>query len=152
MHCRCSDCHGLTEKNLKGFTRGSASLTDFLLKQQLHNKQIEGWRHCERYWEELGTTSPDEVNVIECDDTSAVYFPHFTQRPFKESATLQGVGFVPWMVEDLSRGRRTYVYSRKGRWTKGQNRYCTQMLRVIQGYEQFSCFYITSCIMSSFVG
>jgi hypothetical protein len=134
MHCRCRECHGLKERALKGFVAGSEVLQDFVLRKQLHDVQIDGWRSCEDYWCILAQHSPAEVNCVMADDTGACSFPHFTQRPFKESANSQGVSFVPWLVHDMSRGRRTYVYSRKGRWKKGANRYCTQMLRVVQGY------------------
>lgn len=141
LHCRCSDCHGLKEVALAGFVKGSHRLQEFVIKRDLHNDAIKGWLGCQKYWEERGMHSPQDVNVIEYDDTGAVYFPHFTQRVFKESSQLQGVGFVPWMVEDKSRGKRTYVYSRKGRWEKGRNRFCTQMLRCVQGYGIVNIMY-----------
>ena len=134
-HCRCDDCHALKEQALKGFVKGSATLVEFELRKRNHKTAIAAWRACEEYWNHRAQSAPAEVNVINCDDTIVCDFPHFTLRPFKSGASLQGVGFVPWLVDDVSRGRRTYVYSLKGRWSKGANRYCTNILRTVQAIK-----------------
>ena len=79
--------------------------------------------------------SPWLTNTIVADDTGALECPHFTNREWKSVIDKHKVRFTPWLVEDVARGKKTYVYCVTGRHKKGANRWCTNMYHVIKALK-----------------
>ena len=51
--------------------------------------------------------------------------PHFGNREGESVAGNSRIPFVPWLIENVGLGKKTYVYSFKGGTSKGANRwYC----------------------------
>ena len=50
--------------------------------------------------------------MIRFDDTLPVRLPHFGNREYKKLASkVKHLEFVPWLVEDVGRRKKYYVYS-----------------------------------------
>ena len=43
---------------------------------------------------------------------------------------------IPWLVEDVARGRNTYIYTLKGRYKKGSNRWCSMLYTSIMALKR----------------
>ena len=74
-------------------------------------------------------------NTFMFDDTSAVGFPFFTNRPVKATAQKYRVEMIPWLVWDVARSQESYVYSLKGAFSKGASRWCTQVFDVVRALK-----------------
>ena len=133
LACRCV---ALQEQARAGF-RTTADKLKHMENKRAHTAMVEDFRRVEKFWMGLARHSPDQVHLFMYDDTSAFPLPHF------------GILMVPWLVDDVGRGTRTYVYSFKGATIKGANRWspgeccflfclqppwcrCTNMYNVIQ--------------------
>lgn len=133
-HCRCTTCAGLSAEKMRIF-RSGGDTSDVMTRTRAHADHVKSWRETEAYYKMLSEHSPHLCNTIMCDDTSAIGFPHFTNRPVKSTATKRRVEFIPWLVTDHSRSRTEYVYTLKGKYKKGANRYCTMLYHVIKAIK-----------------
>jgi hypothetical protein len=69
------------------------------------------------------------------DDTTGVGYPHFTNRDRKSVAGRRRFEMTPWLCMDEARQEQMYVYSQGG-YSKGGNRWCTQMYLVIKALKE----------------
>jgi hypothetical protein len=133
-HCRCTTCSELSAEKTKAFRSGNDT-TEVMAKVRSHADDVRAWRETESYYKLLSEHSPHLCNTIMADDTSVAESPHFTNRPVKSTATKRKLAFIPWLVTDHARGRTEYVYTLKGKFKKGGNRFCTMMYHVIKGIK-----------------
>jgi hypothetical protein len=133
-HCKCTTCFELTARKLKAF-KSEEDMREVIAATRAHEQEVKQWRETENYWFLLAQHSPHTVNVFMADDTSAAQFPHTGSRPTKATANIQGVNITPWLVEDVSRCRKTYMYTPKKSYDKGGNRWCTQMFQMIKSLK-----------------
>ena len=125
---------------------------------------VEDFRRVEKFWMGLARHSPDQVHLFMYDDTSAFPLPHFGNREPKSCAGKSRILMVPWLVDDVGRGTRTYVYSFKGATIKGANRWspgecsflfclqppwcrCTNMFNVIRAAKTGPKRLARTCIL-----
>ena len=79
--------------------------------------------------------TPSCLVQIMADDTSAIGFPFFTNRPIKSTATKRRLDFIPWLMHDHARHRSTYIYTMKGAFKKGANRFCTMLYAIVKSLK-----------------
>jgi len=132
-HCRCSDCYTLEARSKRGF----ASLDEerqWENDSDLHTQAVEHFRECETDWQVRAAHAPEKVNLFSFDDTGSLKLPHFSNRQPKNlpSARLE---LIPFLIEDHARGKKTYIYSTKGRYGKGANRICGQLYAAIEALK-----------------
>ena len=117
--CRCV---ALREQARAGF-RTTADKLKHMENKRAHTAMVEDFRRVEKFWMGLARHSPDQVHLFMYDDTPAFPLPHFGNREPKSCAGKSRILMVPWLVDDVGRGTRTYVYSFKGATIKGANRW-----------------------------
>ena len=99
---------------------------------QQHNNEVRSWRETEDYYKKLAEHSPHLVTTMMYDDTSAVEFPHLTNRAPKGTCGRYKLPVVPWLNEEYARRTSMYVYSLKHTIQKGANRICTMLTAIIR--------------------
>jgi hypothetical protein len=114
--CRCS---ALQAQMKAGFATNAAKL-EYLERKKAHEAMVEDFRRVEKFWLGLARHSPDQVHMFQFDDTSAFGLPHFGNREPKSVAGKSRIQIVPGLVEDVGRGKKTYVYSFKGAPSRAQ--------------------------------
>lgn len=119
-----------------GFTNLSVQ-REWVGRGRAHTVEVEAWRHTEHYWRMRAQHEPHMVTMLMFDDTSAFGLPHFGSRDFKSTCQNYRVQMIPWLVEDVSRRRRHYVYMIKHRHTKGANRWYLSLL--LSSYVLIHC-------------
>jgi hypothetical protein len=120
---RCAfRCKALQEMLNAGFENKAAELKYLDLKRG-HEAMVEDFRKVEKYWLGQARHSREDVHMFQYDDTSPFLLPHFGNREGKSVAGNARIPFVPWLVENVGLGQKTYVYSFKGGTSKGANRW-----------------------------
>jgi hypothetical protein len=71
------------------------------------------------YHTQRAQSFPHEINVLKFDDTESLGFPHLTRRPRKDMTRRHTFDVIPWLMEDVARQERFYVYSTKRRSATG---------------------------------
>ena len=120
IHAR--SCVALREEARAGF-RTTADKLKHMESKKAHSAMVEDFRRVEKFWLGRARHSPDQVHLFMYDDTTAFGLPHFGNREPKSCAGKSRILMVPWLVEDVGRGKGTYVYSFKGATIKGANRW-----------------------------
>jgi hypothetical protein len=113
-HVRCNECTNCKELLARGF-RNAEDLSALNQRWKAHQTAVRAWRECETYHTQRAQSFPHEVNVLKFDDTESLGFPHLTRRPRKDMAHRHTFDVVPWLMEDVARQERFYVYSTKRR-------------------------------------
>ena len=119
--CACR-CKSLQEQVNAGF-ESKAKVLEYLENKKGHEAMVEDFRKLEKYWLGQARHSPADVHMFQYDDTSAFSLPHFGNRESKSVAGKSRIQIVPWLVENVGLGNKTYVYSFKGGTNKGANRW-----------------------------
>ena len=117
--CRCK---ALQEQVNAGF-ESNAHVLQYLERKKSHEAMVEDFRRLEKYWLGQARHSPADIHMFQFDDTSAFLIPHFGNREPKSVASKSRIQLVPWLVENVGLGQKTYVYSFKGGTNKGANRW-----------------------------
>jgi hypothetical protein len=117
-HVRCNECTNCKELLARGF-RNAEDLTALNERWKCHQTSVRAWRECETYHTQRAQSFPHEVNVLKFDDTESLGFPHMTRRPRKDMAHRHTFDVIPWLMEDVARQERFYVYSTKRRSATG---------------------------------
>jgi hypothetical protein len=133
-HCKCTTCFSLMTRKLAAF-KTMEDMDKVIADTRAHDEEVRAWRAQESYYYMQAQHNPQKVNVFMADDTSAVEFPKAGRRPVKSTANIQRVCITPWLVEDVSRKEKTYVYTPKRSYPKGGNRWCTQMFAMIKSVK-----------------
>jgi hypothetical protein len=132
-HCRCSECYTLEARSKRGFQCPEEE-RQWEMDSELHTKAVDHFRECEKDWQIRAAHAPEKYNLFSFDDTGTLKLPHFSNRQPKNlpSARLE---LIPFLIEDHARGKKTYMYSTKGRYSKGANRICGQLYAAIEALK-----------------
>ena len=117
--CRCK---ALQEQVNAGF-ENNAKVLAYLERKKSHEAMVEDFRRLEKYWLGQARHSPANVHMFQYDDTTPFLIPHFGNRESKSVASKSRIQLVPWLVENVGFGQKTYVYCFKGATDKGANRW-----------------------------
>ena len=110
-----------------GFEKNALAFQQWQERKRVHEQIVKNWRTLEDHCATLTQHSPTEYMMIRFDDTTPVRLPHFGNREYKKLASkVKHLEFVPWLVEDVGRRKKYYVYSLQNApgFQKGGNRWC----------------------------
>ena len=95
------------------------------MRKSAHEEVVTNWRVVEEHCKRLSHHSPAQYMLLAYDDTISVKLPHFGNRNYKGIAGRPTLDFVPWLVEDVGRRERYYIYAFLGdpTFSKGNNRW-----------------------------
>ena len=111
------------------------SLREYQQRRRIHDESVHAWRELERRLVGQAKHNPREIVVLGYDDTSVVRTPHFGHREPK-GLTKSRYEMVPWMLADYGRGSREYIYTSKGRFSKGANRQLTMLHAAVRRIKE----------------
>ena len=120
----CS-CKRSDEELAAGFEVNTPEEAAWLLRKDAHEEVVKNWRVAEEHCKRLAHHSPSVYMLLEYDDTTSVKMPYFGNRNYKGIAGRPTLDFVPWLVEDVGRRQRCYIYSflQEPSFSKGNNRW-----------------------------
>lgn len=78
--------------------------------------------------------NPAEQTTLAYDDTKSFGLPHFSKRDYK-GLTSSRFEVIPFLIEDYSLNKRSYIYTAKGRFKKGGNRLCTELYHQLRAIK-----------------
>jgi hypothetical protein len=133
-HCRCQECANLQARRLKAFN-SPYEQAQFQLEWQDHQNEKRGWREFEEGIVMAARHDPRSYNAYWFDDTEACGLPKWTKRPMK-NLPIARFSVIPFLMADLARGKDYYIYTAKGRFSKGANRLCTSLLTTIRATKR----------------
>jgi hypothetical protein len=116
-HLKCSTCYTLRAEARLGFRDGE-DVDKYVLAFRAHQGDVRQWRETENYWQTIASNMPHKYITVLGDDTSALGFPHLTNRDYKSVATKHRVKFVPWLFHNFASDEQIYVYSLKNKFKK----------------------------------
>jgi hypothetical protein len=125
-HCRCNECANLQARRLKAFNSPHEQ-QEYAKQWQDHQNEKRGWREFEAGIILSARHNPRKHNAYWFDDTEKMGFPKWTKRPMKNLPVAR-FNVIPFLMADLARGKDYYIYTSKGRFSKGANRLCTSLL------------------------
>jgi len=129
-HCRCDTCSNL-EAELLTRWQLQKDMSKVRIKISEHDLEIRYWRHLEAEFHDRAVWTPHELVVLSYDDTSAMGFPRFTNRPLK-NMTPARVNVIPFNLTNHGSDENYYFYTLKGMYKKGANRLCTTLFHVLR--------------------
>ena len=127
-HAKCKECAMLTARRLRGF-QNDVMKTTFQARWEAHQEETRGWHQREESLKARARLSPHYYQLLQFDDTSSWGCPSFGNRPPKNLTTSR-LHFVPFHILDYAEGDQAYIYTVKGRYSKGGNRLCTTLYHV----------------------
>lgn len=140
FHLKCSICHDLSNEmeRTKGFWGSVTSMHKYLRRLKIHTDSVRVWS---AMWMGLSNSSslnPAELNTILLDDTTARGFPHLGTRLPKDTAKKHRVEFTPCLVwtPALASTMKHYIYSLKGKYAKGADRWCTTLHHIFKLHKE----------------
>lgn len=129
-HCKCPTCFELNNARMLAWTDGVLRV-DFEERVDLHRIDVYGYRTYEGTELLRAMHRPGHSLVFSYDDTVDAAFPHLTVRPPK-NLTHHRVKVIPFAITNHSDGQHHYIYTTKGRYSKGANRLCTTLYHAIR--------------------
>jgi hypothetical protein len=152
-HLRCSTCASLRAASRLGFRDGE-DVDKYVAAFRAHQHDVKEWHATENYWRTSSSNNPHKYITVLGDDTSALGFPHLTNRDYKTVASKHRVKFVPWLFHNFASDMQTYIYSLKNKYKKvselfvsvlihardfqGGNRFCTMMTAILRAIKERS--------------
>jgi hypothetical protein len=133
-HCRCRDCALIESKMMKAF-QSASDRSEWEKMSKEHNSEVRRWRSFENDMQSVARHTPDSVIVLSYDDTSSFGLPHFTKRSIK-NMTNNTVNIIPFGLTNHGTGENVYIYTVKGRYSKGANRTCTSLYHTIKRIKE----------------
>jgi hypothetical protein len=129
-HCRCPTC-AKHEAVLQHRWQTRQDLTEIRSLISEHDQEVRNWRQTEADFQLRSRYSPESLVVLSYDDTCALGFPRFTNRPLK-NMTPARVFVIPFNLTNHGADENFYFYTLKGMFKKGANRLCTTLWYVLR--------------------
>jgi hypothetical protein len=122
----------------KGFD-GDEDIEAYTLAYKRHQEHVTTWQDVEAYYKDQAIHQPFKYITILGDDTKSRGFPNLTNRSWKSLGSTPRVHFVPFLFENYATDEQVYVYSLKGKYKKGGNRWATTMHSIVRAIKERDC-------------
>jgi len=100
-------------------------------ENELHEREKLGWRQIEKAREAEVLNPVSSTVLLAYDDTNSLGLPRLSNRDIK-NAPKSKFHVIPFNICNYASGENAYVYTVKGRYTKGGNRLCTVLYHILR--------------------